>query len=117
VEHRHRITLERLREHLARADSELEVAQHFVDPETRDEDEMAFVRAIANARTLVGDAWRPRDGGLRGRIMSRLFGGSISHGRVRRTGTGSHGRLPGFDGRTALRPNQHAKGGHGAVCG
>jgi hypothetical protein len=27
-----------------------------LDPETRDEDEMAFVRAIADARTLVGDA-------------------------------------------------------------
>ena len=27
-----------------------------MDPETRDEDELAFVRAIANARTLVGDA-------------------------------------------------------------
>jgi hypothetical protein len=56
VEHRHKITLERMQEHLARADSELETAQHFLDPETRDEDEMAFVRAIADARTLVGDA-------------------------------------------------------------
>jgi len=50
------MTLERLREHLARADSELEAAQHFVDPEAPDEDEMAFVRAIADARTMVGDA-------------------------------------------------------------
>jgi hypothetical protein len=56
VEHRHRMTLERLREHLARADSVLEAAQHFLNPEARDEDEMAFVRAIADARTLVGDA-------------------------------------------------------------
>jgi hypothetical protein len=56
VEHRNRMTLERMREHLGRADSELEAAQHFLDPETRDEDEMAFVRAIADARTLVGDA-------------------------------------------------------------
>jgi hypothetical protein len=56
VEHRHKITLERMREHLARADSELEAAQHFLDPQTRDEDEMAFVRAIEDARTLVGDA-------------------------------------------------------------
>jgi hypothetical protein len=56
VEQRHKITLERLREHLAHADSELEAAQHFLDPETRDEDEMAFVRAIDDARTLVGDA-------------------------------------------------------------
>jgi hypothetical protein len=56
VEHRHKITLERMREHLARADSELEAAQHFLDPQARDEDEMAFVRAIEDARTLVGDA-------------------------------------------------------------
>jgi hypothetical protein len=56
MEHRHRMTLERMWEHLARVDSELEAAQHFLDPEMRDEDEMAFVSAIANARTLVGDA-------------------------------------------------------------
>ena len=45
-----------MRKHLARADSELGAAQDFLDPQTRDEDEMAFVRAIADARTLVGDA-------------------------------------------------------------
>ena len=56
MEHRHKVTLERMRKHLARADSELGAAQHFLDPQTRDEDEMAFVRAIADARTLVGDA-------------------------------------------------------------
>ena len=56
MERCHKITLERMREHLARADSELEAAQHFLDPQTRDEDEMAFVRAIADARTLVGNA-------------------------------------------------------------
>ena len=56
MEHRHKITLERMREHLARADSELEAAQHFLDLQARDEDEMAFVRAIEDARTLVGDA-------------------------------------------------------------
>ena len=56
MEHRHRMTLERMREHLDRADSELEAAQHFLNPEARDEDEMAFVRAIADARTLAGDA-------------------------------------------------------------
>ena len=66
MEQRHKVTLERMREHLARADSELEAAQHFLDPETRDEDEMAFVRAITDARTLVGDAletarWRLED--------------------------------------------------------
>jgi hypothetical protein len=56
VEHRHGTTLERLRGHLARADGELEAAQRFLDPGRRDEDEAALVRAIADARTLVGDA-------------------------------------------------------------
>ena len=56
MEHRHRMTLERMREHLARADSELETAQRFLDPGMQGEDEMALVRAIADARTLVSDA-------------------------------------------------------------
>jgi hypothetical protein len=56
VEHRHGTTLERLREHLTRADGELEAAQRFLDPGTRNEDEAALVSAIADARTLVGDA-------------------------------------------------------------
>jgi hypothetical protein len=56
VEHRHGTTLERLRGHQARADGELEAAQRFLDPGRRDEDEAALVRAIADARTLVGDA-------------------------------------------------------------
>ena len=57
MEHRHGTTLERLREHLAHADGELEAAQRFLDPGTRDEDEVAPVKAIADARrTLVGDA-------------------------------------------------------------
>ena len=43
MEHRHSMTLERLREHLARADGELEAAQHFLEPGTRDEDEVALV--------------------------------------------------------------------------
>ena len=43
MEHRHSMTLERLREHLARADGEREAAQHFLDPGTRDEDEAALV--------------------------------------------------------------------------
>ena len=36
MEHRHGTTLERLREHLTRADGELEAAQRFLDPETRE---------------------------------------------------------------------------------
>jgi hypothetical protein len=35
LEHRHGTTMERLREHLARADGELEAAQRFLDPGTR----------------------------------------------------------------------------------
>jgi hypothetical protein len=58
MEHRHGTTLERLREHLIRADGELEATQYFLDPETRDEDEVALVRVVADAarRMLVGDA-------------------------------------------------------------
>ena len=56
MEDRHSMTLERLREHLTRADGELEATQRFLDPGTRDEDEVALVKAIADARTLVGDA-------------------------------------------------------------
>ena len=42
---------------MARADGELEAAQRFLDPGTRDEDEAALVRVVADARrTLVGDA-------------------------------------------------------------
>jgi hypothetical protein len=56
VEHRPETTLERLREHLARADGELGAVQRFLDPGTGDEDEVALVRAIAGAKALVGDA-------------------------------------------------------------
>lgn len=56
MENRHETTLERLRGHLGRADGELEEAHRFLDPGTRDEDEVALVKAIADARTLVGDA-------------------------------------------------------------
>ena len=49
-------SLEQTRAHLARANSELEAALRFLDPRTDDEDEMALVRAVANARTSVGDA-------------------------------------------------------------
>jgi hypothetical protein len=62
VEHRHGTTLE----HLARADGELEAAQRFLDPRTRDGDEVALVKAIADARTLVGDALEPPPCGLQG---------------------------------------------------
>jgi hypothetical protein len=51
-------SIEQVRAHLARADSELlEAAQRLLHPRTDDEFEIAVVRAVANARTpLVGDA-------------------------------------------------------------
>jgi hypothetical protein len=51
-----RRSTEQVRAHLARADSELEAAQRLLDTRTDEEFEMAVVRAVANARTLVGDA-------------------------------------------------------------
>ena len=69
MEHRHGMTLERLRERLVRADGELEAAQKFLDHGTHDEDEVALVRAIADTRTLIGDAletarWRLEESDL-----------------------------------------------------
>ena len=55
-EHRIERSMEQIRTHLARADSELEAALSFLDPRTDDEDELDLVRAVANARTSVGDA-------------------------------------------------------------
>jgi hypothetical protein len=55
-EHYRRTTLERMRAHLARAESELEATQRFLDPKTRDEAELDVVRAVANAKLSVGDA-------------------------------------------------------------
>ena len=55
-EHRIKRSMEQMRAHLARADSELEAALRFLDPKTDDEAEMDLVRVVANARTLVGDA-------------------------------------------------------------
>jgi hypothetical protein len=48
--------MENLRAHLARADLELEAALRLLDPKANDEAERDLVRAIANARTSVGDA-------------------------------------------------------------
>ena len=48
--------MEQVRAHLASADSELlEAAQRFLHPQT-DEFEIAVVRAVANSRSLIGDA-------------------------------------------------------------
>ena len=55
-EYRHGTTLERLREHLARADGELEAAQRFLDPGSAEGAEMDLIRAIRAARVAVRDA-------------------------------------------------------------
>ena len=47
---------ERARAHLARAESELEAAQRFVDSGGGGEAELALARALANARASVADA-------------------------------------------------------------
>jgi hypothetical protein len=54
-EHGRRLAMEQMRAHLARADRDLEAALRFLDPRTDDEAEMDLVRALANARSLVGD--------------------------------------------------------------
>ena len=56
TEHHDKRTMERMREHLARADSELETAQHFLDPRSSEGAEMDLVRAIASARKDIGAA-------------------------------------------------------------
>jgi hypothetical protein len=48
--------MENLRARLARADLELDAAIRLLDPKADDEAEIDLVRAIANARTSVGDA-------------------------------------------------------------
>ncbi len=47
---------ERAQAHLARAQSELEAAQWFVDPGGGGETDLALARALANARANVADA-------------------------------------------------------------
>ena len=47
---------ERAQAHLARAHSELEAAQRFVDPGGGGETELALVRSLANARASVAEA-------------------------------------------------------------
>ncbi len=56
TEYHDRHTMERMREHLIRADGELEAAQHFLDPGSAEGAEMDLIRAIAAARVAVGDA-------------------------------------------------------------
>jgi hypothetical protein len=49
-------TMERLREHLARADRELQDAQHFLDSGSAEAAEMDLVHAVAAARLAVTTA-------------------------------------------------------------
>jgi hypothetical protein len=51
-----RMAMEHMRAHLARADGELEAALRFLDPKSDEKAEIDLVRAVANARTSVGDA-------------------------------------------------------------
>ena len=53
---RRAMAMEHMRAHLARADAELEAALRSLDPKSDDEAEIDLVRAVANARTSVGDA-------------------------------------------------------------
>jgi hypothetical protein len=53
---RRTMAMENLRARLARADLELDAAIRLLDPKADDEAEIDLVRAIANARTSVGDA-------------------------------------------------------------
>lgn len=55
-EHHNRMAVERMRTRLARAESELEAAQRFLDPRTGDPAERDVVRAVASARKSVSDA-------------------------------------------------------------
>ena len=55
-EHHNRMAVERMRTRLSRAESELEAAQRFLDPETGNEAELDVVRAVADARLSVSDA-------------------------------------------------------------
>ena len=56
-EAKRRRSMEQVRAHLARADSELlKAAQRLLHPRTDDGFEIAVVPAVANARTLGGDA-------------------------------------------------------------
>ena len=55
-EHHRRRSLEHARHHLARAASEVEAAQRFLNPTSSSDEEKALVRAVVDARTLLGDA-------------------------------------------------------------
>jgi hypothetical protein len=45
-----------MREHLVRADGELEAVQHFLDPGSAERTETDLIRAVAAGRVAVADA-------------------------------------------------------------
>jgi hypothetical protein len=55
-EHYRRRSMDQARQHLARAESEVEAAQRFLAPMSAPDEEKALERAVANARTCLGDA-------------------------------------------------------------
>ena len=55
-EYERRRALEQASRHLARANSEVKSAQRLIDPMSDSDEEQALVRAVAGARTLLGDA-------------------------------------------------------------
>jgi hypothetical protein len=72
---RGRMSAERANAHLAKAESELEAAQRFVDPGGGGESELALARAIASARACVADARVPAlVGGVDVEIPARNLG-------------------------------------------
>jgi hypothetical protein len=85
-----RQTMERLHQHLARADHELRDAQHFLDPAAAEEAEMDLVRDVAAARLAVTSALErsARGGGV-------CLGVSTGHDGVECSeGDGDGGVLP-----------------------
>ena len=52
-QHDNRQTMERLHQHLARADRELQDAQHILDSDSSEKSEKDMVRAVAAARLAV----------------------------------------------------------------
>ena len=55
-EYHDRQTMERLHQHLGRAERELRDAQHFFDPDSAEETEMELVHAVTAARLAVTTA-------------------------------------------------------------
>jgi hypothetical protein len=64
TEYHDRQTMERLHQHLERAERELRDAQHFLNPDSAEEAEMDIVHAVAAARLGVTTALE--------RVRSRL---------------------------------------------